>query len=89
MRYTGPVKSVLWGMVAGLVVLLVASTSMAAPSFKDRLEAQKHAAEGKKLVAQGVFYDAMDEVAKKIADVPVVEVFETAVNNVKPYVEVR
>ena len=45
--------------------------------------------DGKKLVAQGVFYDAMDEVAKKIADVPVVEVFETAVNNVKPYVEVR
>ena len=45
--------------------------------------------DGKKLVAQNVFYDAMDEVAKKIADVPVVEVFETAVNNVKPYVEVR
>lgn len=45
--------------------------------------------DGKKLVAQKVFYDAMDEVATKIADVPVLEVFETAVNNVKPYVEVR
>ena len=45
--------------------------------------------DGKKLVAQRVFYDAMDDVAKKIADVPAVEVFETAVNNVKPYVEVR
>ena len=45
--------------------------------------------DGKKLVAQNVFYEAMDEVAKKIADVPVLEVFETAVTNVKPYVEVR
>ncbi len=45
--------------------------------------------DGKKLVAQKVFYDAMDEVAKKIADVPPLEVFETAINNVKPYVEVR
>ena len=31
----------------------------------------------------------MDEVAKKIADVPPLEVFETAINNIKPYVEVR
>ncbi len=45
--------------------------------------------DGKKLVAQKVFYDAMEEVAKKIADVPPVEVFETAINNIKPYVEVR
>jgi small subunit ribosomal protein S7 len=45
--------------------------------------------DGKKLVAQNVFYDAMDEVGRKIADVPTVEVFETAINNVKPYVEVR
>ena len=45
--------------------------------------------DGKKLVAQKVFYDAMDEVTKKIADVPPLEVFETAINNIKPYVEVR
>ena len=45
--------------------------------------------DGKKLVAQKVFYDAMDEVSKKIADVPPLEVFETAINNIKPYVEVR
>ena len=45
--------------------------------------------DGKKAVAQKVFYDAMDIVTKKIADVPPLEVFEKAINNVKPYVEVR
>jgi len=45
--------------------------------------------DGKKSVAQRVFYDAMDIIAKKISDVPPIEVFETALNNVKPHVEVR
>jgi small subunit ribosomal protein S7 len=45
--------------------------------------------DGKKLVAQGVFYDAMEMVQQKISDIPPVEVFEQAINNVKPYVEVR
>jgi small subunit ribosomal protein S7 len=45
--------------------------------------------QGKKTVAQKVFYDAMDQVTKKLKDVPPLEVFETAINNVKPYVEVR
>jgi small subunit ribosomal protein S7 len=45
--------------------------------------------DGKKTVAQGIFYDAMDEVVKKMKDVPPLEVFEGAINNVKPYVEVR
>src|SRR5881394_3644914 len=31
----------------------------------------------------------MDQVVKKVKDVPPLELFETAVNNVKPYVEVR
>src|SRR6185295_234421 len=44
---------------------------------------------GKKTVAQKVFYDAMDQVTKKMKEVPPLELFETAVNNVKPYVEVR
>jgi small subunit ribosomal protein S7 len=43
----------------------------------------------KKTVAQGIVYDAMDKISKKITDVPVLEVFENAINNVKPYVEVR
>jgi len=45
--------------------------------------------DGKKTVAQKVFYDAMDAIAKKNKDVQPLEVFETALNNVKPFVEVR
>ena len=45
--------------------------------------------DGKKTVAQKVFYGAMDQVAKKVKDAQPLEVFETAINNVKPFVEVR
>src|SRR5580765_1371532 len=45
--------------------------------------------DGKKTVAQKIFYDAMDKVIKNTKDVPPLEIFETAINNVKPYVEVR
>jgi small subunit ribosomal protein S7 len=45
--------------------------------------------DGKKTVAQKVVYGAMDTISKKVKDVPVLELFETAVNNIKPYVEVR
>ena len=45
--------------------------------------------DGKKTVAQKVFYDAMDTVTKQMKDVPPLELFETAINNIKPYVEVR
>ncbi len=45
--------------------------------------------QGKKSVAQKIFYDAMENVVKKVKDVPPLELFETAINNVKPYVEVR
>jgi small subunit ribosomal protein S7 len=45
--------------------------------------------DGKKSTAQGVFYDALDIVKEKIKDVDPIEVFTTAVNNVKPEVEVR
>ena len=45
--------------------------------------------DGKKAVAQKVFYGAMEQVTKKMKDVPPLEVFETAINNVKPFVEVR
>ena len=45
--------------------------------------------EGKKSVATRVFYDAMDLVAKRVKDAQPLEVFETAVNNVKPNIEVR
>ena len=45
--------------------------------------------EGQKGVAQRVFYDAMDLIAAKVKDVPPIEVFQKAVENVKPEVEVR
>ena len=45
--------------------------------------------EGKKSTAQRVFYDAMDIASKKVKDVEPLEIFETAVNNVKPLLEVR
>ena len=45
--------------------------------------------DGKKSVAECLFYDAMDVVARRVKDSPPLEVFETAVNNVKPNVEVR
>ncbi|NBW87820.1 MAG: 30S ribosomal protein S7 [Planctomycetia bacterium] len=45
--------------------------------------------DGKKSVAQSIFYKAMDIVAKKITETEPVEVFNRAVENVKPAVEVR
>ncbi len=45
--------------------------------------------DGKKSVAQKVVYDAMDIVSKRVKDVSPLEAFETAINNVKPLIEVR
>jgi len=45
--------------------------------------------DGKKTVAQGIFYDALAEIKKKIPDTEPIEVFTQAVENVKPHVEVR
>lgn len=45
--------------------------------------------DGKKSIAYKVFCDAMKVIEKKIADVPPLEVFETAIENVKPLLEVR
>jgi small subunit ribosomal protein S7 len=45
--------------------------------------------QGKKSVAQRAFYDAMDIISQKVKDSDAIKVFETAVNNVKPMIEVR
>ncbi len=45
--------------------------------------------DGKKSTAQAVFYNALDLVAEKVTDRPAIEVFEAAVENVKPFIEVR
>jgi len=45
--------------------------------------------DGKKAVASGVFYTAMDRIAEKVKEVPPIEVFQQAVENVKPNIQVR
>ncbi|MBM4022208.1 MAG: 30S ribosomal protein S7 [Planctomycetes bacterium] len=45
--------------------------------------------DGKKSIAQRIFYGAMEIVAKKVTDAEPIEVFNRAVENVKPSVEVR
>jgi small subunit ribosomal protein S7 len=45
--------------------------------------------DGKKSVARNVFYDAMEEIRKKVPDRDPIDVFTEAVENVKPHVEVR
>jgi small subunit ribosomal protein S7 len=44
---------------------------------------------GKKTVAQRIVYGAMDVIAKRIRDAEPLEVFEKAIGNVKPMIEVR
>ncbi len=44
---------------------------------------------GKKSTAQRVFYDAMNIIGKNVKDAEALEVFEKAINNVKPLIEVR
>ncbi len=45
--------------------------------------------DGKKSIAQKVVYDAIDLMCKRVKDVSPLEAFETAINNVKPMLEVR
>jgi small subunit ribosomal protein S7 len=45
--------------------------------------------DGKKSTAQRVFYGAMDIIGKKVEDASAIDVFEKAINNVKPMIEVR
>lgn len=46
--------------------------------------------DGKKTVAARVFYNAMDEIAKRMPDkAPPIEVFEEAIDHVKPAVEIQ
>ena len=45
--------------------------------------------QGKKSISESIMYDAMEIMGKRIPDATELEIFETAVNNVKPLVEVR
>ena len=44
---------------------------------------------GKKSAAQGVVYDALDVIKKRVKDQEPLEVLLTAINNAKPQIEVR
>lgn len=45
--------------------------------------------DGKKHVSQKILYDALDIIEKKVTDAPPIEVFEKAIGNIKPRIEVR
>lgn len=45
--------------------------------------------DGKKSVALGVFYDALEILSKRVPDKEPIEVFTQAIENVKPQIEVR
>ena len=45
--------------------------------------------QGKKATAQRIFYDAMEQIKKRMPDANVLDVFTQAVENVKPPIEVR
>ena len=45
--------------------------------------------DGKKATATRVFYDAMDQIKKRMPDVNPVEVFTAAIENIKPSLEGR
>ena len=45
--------------------------------------------DGKKTVAQTVFYEALNKIAEKITDKSPIEVFTQAIENIKPDIEVR
>ncbi|QDU98506.1 30S ribosomal protein S7 [Lignipirellula cremea] len=45
--------------------------------------------DGKKSIALGVFYDALDLIKERMPDREPIEVFEHAIENIKPHIEVR
>ena len=45
--------------------------------------------DGKKTVAQRLFYSSLDEISKRVKDAEPIEVFTQAIENVKPLIEVR
>lgn len=45
--------------------------------------------DGKKSTAMNLFYDALDLIGQKITEAQPIEVFEQALENIKPHIEVR
>jgi small subunit ribosomal protein S7 len=69
-----------------------ASTLKPDPRYRDKLVSKFTnylMNDGKKSTAQGVFYRAMDVIEEKVKGKEPLEVFKTAVENIKPMIEVR
>lgn len=65
---------------------------LADPKFNDILMARfvnRMMLDGKRATSQGIMYEAMAELERKVADEKPVEVFHKAIENVKPMVEVK
>ena len=45
--------------------------------------------DGKRSTSQGIMYEAMEEITRKVTDATPVEVFHKALENVKPMIEVK
>jgi small subunit ribosomal protein S7 len=45
--------------------------------------------DGKKSIAQNVFYGALDDLKRRLPEREPIEIFHTALDNVKPHIEVR
>jgi len=62
------------------------------PRYNNKLASKiinKIMLQGKKNTAQRLFYDALDTVCKKVEGADPINVFTTAIENIKPRVEVR
>jgi len=62
------------------------------PRYKSKLAAKfinSIMKDGKKSVAQRIFYKMMDILEERVKDAEPLQVFESAINNVKPVIEVR
>jgi len=69
-----------------------ATTLKPDPRYKDKLVSKfvnclMH--DGKKSIALAVFYRAMDVIEQKVKGKEPIEVFKTAIDNIKPLIEVR
>jgi small subunit ribosomal protein S7 len=62
------------------------------PRYKDRMVGKFINClmwNGEKVLAQRIFYSALEEVQKKVPGVEPIEVFRKAIQNLRPHVEVR
>jgi len=90
-RYPDLVRSqklILEGMLASLAQQEKVLREQIAQKERELAALQQELANGKKSLARRIFYDAMDIISQRMKEDPV-KVFEKAMENVKPVLEVR